>query len=265
MCKSANFSYICYIFFYYSLFFSLFSKMEYYQITEIGNIKMEPEVMIPDYEPVPEIIQIDSDDDDMVEIKDPQYFQYIDNNQINIPPLQAITPTNDNGYWINGQYYNNVMIEQRDVYQCSCGEEYIGMDNLLLHQENSHLKCVVCKKYFLSDKFLKIHVKNDHPNVSILFDCLVCNKSFGTENALKQHSLLHKEVFNCKYCESGFSSVGLLKTHESSEHSAQISQNINKFSTFNEAFASFAKSKDCLLGASRLTGYNRCTNTKKKS
>lgn len=241
--------------------------MEYYQITEIGNIKMEPEVMIPDYEPVPEIIQIDSDDDDIGQTNDSKYFQYADNNLVNIPPLQVVTPTNDAGYWINGQYYNNVMIEQRDVYQCSCGEEYIGMENLTLHQETEHLKCIVCKKFFLSDKFLKIHVKNDHPSVNILFDCLICNKSFGTAKTLEQHSLLHKEIFKCKYCESGFSSVGLLKQHESSEHLAQISKNANKFSTFNEAFASFAKSKDCLLGASRLANFsnNKSTGGRKKS
>lgn len=246
---------------------SLHAKMEYYEITEIGgNVKREPEVMIPDYHPAPEIIQIDSDDDDIVEqTNHPQYLQYTDNNFTNIPSLQSITPTNDTGFLINGQYYTNVMFEQRDVYQCSCGEEYIGMDNLKEHQETSHLKCIVCKKYFLSDKFLKIHVKNDHPSVNILFDCLICNKSFGTEKALDKHSLLHKEIFKCKFCETDFSSAGLLKQHESSEHSAQISQNVNKFSTFNEAFASFAKSKDCLMGASRLQNLRKTYNKKNSS
>lgn len=218
----------------------------------MGTIKMEPEVLIPDYVPAPEIIQIDSDEeDDIIEIKDfSQYLQYTDNNLINLPPLQPITSNNDDtaGYWINGQYFNNIMIEQRDVYQCSCGEEYIGMDNLSKHQETKHLKCIVCKKFFLSDKYLKLHVKNDHPNINILFDCLICNKSFGTEYNLKQHSLLHKEIFKCKYCESEFSTVGLLKEHENLEHSAQISQNVNQFSTFNEAFASFANSKESMMG-----------------
>lgn len=244
--------------------------MDYYQITEIGNVKMEPEVLIPDYEPVQEIIQIDSDDDDVIEINDdlielPQYYQYTeDPNVMDLPPLRPISPTSDEvAYLINGQYYKNVMIEQREVYQCSCGEEYIGMDNLTKHQEQKHLKCVVCKKFFLTDQFLKLHVKSEHPRVNILFDCLICNKSFGTENALQQHSLLHKETFKCKYCKRGFSTAGLLKEHENLEHSLQIQQNASKFSTFNEAFASFANSKDYMGGVKFLTN-SKVTYNKNK-
>lgn len=232
--------------------------MEYYHITEIGNIKMEPEVLIPDYEPVPEIIQIDSDEDDIVEIKDEHSSQYFQFTSDNIPPLQALSPQEDGsvGYWFNGQWFKNLKIEQRDVYRCSCGEEYVGMENLNLHQETKHLKCIVCKKFFLTDKFLKIHVKNDHPSVNILFDCLICNKSFGTKKTLQEHSILHKEIFKCKYCESGFSAAGLLKEHENSEHSIQISHNSSKFSTFNEAFASFANSKEGLSLGPKFT-HNR--------
>lgn len=224
---------------------------------------MEPEVLLPDYEPDQEIIEIESDDDDIVEIKDEPNAQYSQYTDMNIPPLQPIsTTTDDVGYWINGQYYKNVMIEQRDVYQCSCGEEYVGMDNLTLHQETKHLKCVVCKKFFLTDQFLKIHVKNDHPSVNILFDCLICNKSFGTEKALLEHALLHKEIFRCKYCKSGFPAVGLLKEHENAEHSALVSQSESNFSTFNEAFASFANSKEYLIGA-RITHGSKLGNTQK--
>jgi hypothetical protein len=75
--------------------------------------------------------------------------------------------------------------------------------------------CASCDRSYGSEKALKQHLR-DSPAHPVTFDCNDCNRSFGSEKALEQHlrdSPAHPVTFNCNDCNRSFGSEEALEQH----------------------------------------------------
>jgi KRAB domain-containing zinc finger protein len=80
--------------------------------------------------------------------------------------------------------------------------------------------CRVCLTPFLSRKLLKLHVQNEHKNMSECDICGVKNKSL---TYIRQHVLIHRkipDVYLCPSCGKSFKTNSSLTVHESTVHSS---------------------------------------------
>ena len=79
-------------------------------------------------------------------------------------------------------------------------------------------RCKVCKKtkLFGTEEQLAKHMKEKHGP----FTCEKCDKSFSSRQALNNHGMQHgaAPMFQCSYCERGFSNSYSLKIHENVHH-----------------------------------------------
>ncbi|UPX09972.1 uncharacterized protein EKO05_0000648 [Ascochyta rabiei] len=76
--------------------------------------------------------------------------------------------------------------------------------------------CVPCNRSFGSETALKQH-QQDSPVHAEACDCKPCNRSFGSGSALEQHqrnSPAHAETFDCKPCDRSFRSTSALEQHQ---------------------------------------------------
>jgi uncharacterized Zn-finger protein len=75
--------------------------------------------------------------------------------------------------------------------------------------------CEICNRAFGSEEALEQHLR-DSPVHTISFNCETCDRAFNNEEALEQHlrdSPIHALVFDCEICHRSFSSEEALKHH----------------------------------------------------
>ena len=75
--------------------------------------------------------------------------------------------------------------------------------------------CLLCDRSFQDDGALRQHLQ-DSPAHAQSFECDDCDRSFRSEEALKQHlrdSPAHAQFFNCDDCDRSFRSEEALEQH----------------------------------------------------
>lgn len=86
----------------------------------------------------------------------------------------------------------------------------------MIATENTKHPCVLCNRLFGSEPALKQH-QTDSPAHKQTFGCKVCDRAFGDEQALEQHQLdspVHKRTVECKTCNRHFRSLSALGDHQ---------------------------------------------------
>ena len=145
---------------------------------------------------------------------------------VNAPKSQTVTDTDEN------------------LYQCSvCEREFSTEDRLArhrsLHKRKNPFQCTVCGKCFSDKDKLVQHVSShadvrpngysvddkltvNAPQIQVvtgageaMYQCLVCEREFSTEDRLARHRSLHKRKnpFQCTVCGKCFSDKDKLDQH----------------------------------------------------
>jgi KRAB domain-containing zinc finger protein len=104
-------------------------------------------------------------------------------------------------------------------FQCSKCEEYFRTEkNLDYHFERIHAvhflnKCIVCGKRFEFPNELKKHLLTH--NKGYIYDCPVCEEKFKLEEQFSRHiNYVHEKIFDCEVCQKSFGSLGSLREHQ---------------------------------------------------
>ncbi|KAK8913373.1 Zinc finger protein 358 [Metarhizium anisopliae] len=75
--------------------------------------------------------------------------------------------------------------------------------------------CIACDRSFGSEEALEQHLR-DAPVHAPSFECSTCDRSFGSEEALEQHlrdAPVHAPSFECSACDRSFGSEEALEQH----------------------------------------------------
>ncbi|XP_059608031.1 uncharacterized protein LOC132255877 [Phlebotomus argentipes] len=84
--------------------------------------------------------------------------------------------------------------------------------------------CLYCKKTFSCEMYAKRHIKNVHRGFPLEMidgpvDCVICQKSFGDLETLKEHVRSHDaEAFECAHCGKRFFSRYAIRRHVQMVH-----------------------------------------------
>ncbi|KAK1572711.1 uncharacterized protein LY79DRAFT_594331 [Colletotrichum navitas] len=93
--------------------------------------------------------------------------------------------------------------------------------------------CNVCDRSFGTEEALQQHLRNS-PVHAPSFECETCNRSFGSEEALQQHlrdSPVHTLSFECETCNRSFNNNEALQQHlrDSPAHRQNIETPLDAF------------------------------------
>ncbi|XP_057661592.1 zinc finger protein OZF-like isoform X39 [Diorhabda carinulata] len=80
---------------------------------------------------------------------------------------------------------------------------------------NPNIKCDVCQKTFLRDRYLRQHYQRVHKDGGQTFVCDHCGKKVNSKRSLRDHLLIHQGLkpIKCKECGKGFALRTTLKLH----------------------------------------------------
>ncbi|XP_049819985.1 gastrula zinc finger protein XlCGF26.1 isoform X17 [Aethina tumida] len=131
----------------------------------------------------------------------------------------------DAGFYSNHEYALHVGAKhgQSDFVCDICNKSFYDKNYLqqhkLTHEEGYKLpkaKCEECKKWFLSDKLLKIHQKRYHSNTDPRHICYICGKKLSSNTSLKNHIIVHQGLkpFMCATCGRSFANKTTLRVHQ---------------------------------------------------
>ncbi|CAH2090505.1 unnamed protein product [Euphydryas editha] len=112
-----------------------------------------------------------------------------------------------------------------------CGEVFRNADKLSVHKKNVHfrkpVKCVHCSRVFVSDYYLKRHMKRKH-NEDKKFVCDICGRGFAFKGELSSHNrnvhdkhLKPKKQYKCSFCNKIYKCGKSVTVHERSAHTGQ--------------------------------------------
>ncbi|KAL1132228.1 hypothetical protein AAG570_010185 [Ranatra chinensis] len=107
------------------------------------------------------------------------------------------------------------------VHSCeSCGEVrfFIWHIHVSMHEEQKHgLQCKDCGAELADGRSLLEHRQNVHGlNMTRLFPCVECGKTFGSRSSQQIHVRVHtgEKPYGCRYCWKAFADGGTLRKHE---------------------------------------------------
>ncbi|KAJ8922312.1 hypothetical protein NQ315_004254 [Exocentrus adspersus] len=83
------------------------------------------------------------------------------------------------------------------------------------YETNQSIKCDICDKTFLQEKYLRQHVIRIHRDGGQKYMCDFCGKNLNSKGSLKNHIYIHKGVrpVECKECGKNFVLKTTLKLH----------------------------------------------------
>ncbi|VDC03755.1 unnamed protein product [Peniophora sp. CBMAI 1063] len=116
------------------------------------------------------------------------------------------------------QHYRDSIVHPH----CECGEGFPDKFSLQAHLQAGHKDEVSVDPSEPANNPGSTHAPLQPPGAA-QHRCAPCNKTYGSEKALKQHyrdSVLHP---NCQYCEEAFSGVDVLEHHVVTMHAAEPS------------------------------------------
>lgn len=109
------------------------------------------------------------------------------------------------------------------LFICSmCTKSFAQKSCLIKHKKSVHdrqkeFQCDVCKIFVSQSCYLKKHKLMMHPpdGVKVRHPCSFCDQTFSTEQALKNHSRIHKDPeFQCGVCFKQFFKKSNLLDHQ---------------------------------------------------
>lgn len=121
-------------------------------------------------------------------------------------------------------------------------ELYLLRDHQERHMDNAIYKCSLCGKSYVTESYLKMHIKNVHPELRtgkvFNYECKMCERKFKFNLALKRHVVnVHysasQEKFQCEKCARFYSTkeylnIHLKNVHKQTEHEELTCQICNK-------------------------------------
>lgn len=138
------------------------------------------------------------------------------------------------------------------LHSCSlCSAIFAATDKLLAHHESHHadvsyccnlcykefpslevatrhknfckasfreMKCPLCDQTFAFEEPFNLHIAKNHTQKEVQRNkirklCLVCNKSFMSQDQLDAHSIIHAENYECYICKCKLSNAEKLREH----------------------------------------------------
>ena len=120
-------------------------------------------------------------------------------------------------------------------FQCNYCEKRFNSQGSCRKHERRHGKfkrgfeCDHCGRKFYDYRYYKSHMRTHLGEKP--YSCHICNRSFGIENVLKKHMLIHNEQnqqpsqaqqYRCSLCPSTFSSTQELKEHTQTHASQRL-------------------------------------------
>ncbi|XP_050516842.1 zinc finger protein OZF-like [Diabrotica virgifera virgifera] len=129
------------------------------------------------------------------------------------------------GFVTNQEYLNHVGSKHGNAnHVCNvCGRSCYDKAGLQRHMQchaigysnNSDIKCEICTKTFLQERYLKQHYQRVHKNGGLRFVCDLCGKKVNSKRSLRDHLLIHQGLkpIECKECGRGFALRSTLKLH----------------------------------------------------
>jgi KRAB domain-containing zinc finger protein len=114
-------------------------------------------------------------------------------------------------------------------FQCSKCQKYFQTENQLNHHfERMHAvhflnKCIVCGKRFEFPNELQDHLLIH--NNGFIYDCPVCGECFKLEKKFSKHiNYVHEKIFDCEVCQKTFGSLEILKEHKRTHPQQKVEQ-----------------------------------------
>lgn len=79
----------------------------------------------------------------------------------------------------------------------------------------TEFECHDCKKYFMTQKSLNVHMKHDHADNQQPWTCQICDKDIGYKSSLDRHmkEVHGEEKYHCEKCPAAFTRHGELQKH----------------------------------------------------
>ena len=132
---------------------------------------------------------------------------------------------------MHGEFPPNLPVDSTSTFMCDqCPKIFLWKESLKAHKRKIHqdtlskstntkktYQCQVCSRTFTQKHNLDEHIKRDHEK-NTPEQCDECNRSFGTEKALKAHKYnMHRRV-KCEICGQSVCNSFWLKKHMSTAH-----------------------------------------------
>ncbi|KAK9503812.1 hypothetical protein O3M35_010290 [Rhynocoris fuscipes] len=119
--------------------------------------------------------------------------------------------------------HNMLVHPDNKCYPCSvCHRRFNSKIKLKKHM-NTHdgqkrgLVCIDCEQEFPDGQTLLSHRQDDHGiNLSRLFPCMECGKTFNSRSSQQIHIRIHtgEKPYGCRFCWKAFGDGGTLRKHE---------------------------------------------------
>ncbi|KAF7286020.1 hypothetical protein GWI33_008323 [Rhynchophorus ferrugineus] len=83
------------------------------------------------------------------------------------------------------------------------------------YNENTNIRCEICNKTFLQERYLRHHFQRIHLNGGQRFICDLCGKKVNSKRSLRDHMYIHQGIkpLACKECGKSFGLRTTLKLH----------------------------------------------------
>ncbi|XP_073842862.1 uncharacterized protein isoform X2 [Musca autumnalis] len=170
-----------------------------------------------------EIMDVDTDEDDGLEINGDTDANLSDNKERSVISSSRVAQKHP--------------LSMDTKYICEiCNKRCTTRHGLALHSNRMHPgtkkhtehKCELCGNSYTKERSLHRHMREKHPlSLNAEYICEICNQRFTTQTGLdmhtaRTHELLHSAQYKCEQCDNSYREKRSLQSHMMKQHPSSI-------------------------------------------